>query len=134
LKSRSQNSKGIPLFNFPAFDKAAKIGRALGWEVISPAELDRAIGFDEHTTTELTPQFVRECAARDTQAILSLKAENGDAIALLPRWYKSDGTKAELALATWLGLKTLCAGDFIPVITHLDGWWEYAPLSEASAA
>jgi hypothetical protein len=36
--------RGIPEFNFPAFDAAAR-GRAMGLEIISPAELDRAHGF-----------------------------------------------------------------------------------------
>lgn len=31
----------IPQFNFPAFDDAAADLRARGWDIVSPAELDR---------------------------------------------------------------------------------------------
>src|SRR6185437_6236985 len=104
--------RGYPQFNFPAFDKAAKLGRALGWEVISPADLDRESGFHEDTATTISPEFVRACVRRDIEALLSLRTEDGDAIALLPGWHNSRGAKAELAVAMWLDLTILSAVHF----------------------
>lgn len=54
----------------------------------------------------------RRYAERDTQAILSLRGEDGDAIALLPGWTNSTGAAAELALARWVKLRVLDARDF----------------------
>lgn len=38
--------RGVPYYNFPAFDAARDRLAALGFEVISPADMDRAAGFD----------------------------------------------------------------------------------------
>lgn len=91
--------RGYPDFNFPAFDKAAECLRSLGHEVVSPAELDRDLGFDE-TTGELPDGFVESAMRRDLEEILGV-----DAIALLYGWEKSQGVKVELAVAKALGLE-----------------------------
>lgn len=104
--------RGYPQFNFPAFDKAASLGRALKWEVISPADMDREHGFDERVHHDFTPGERREFIRRDVEAIMSLRAEDGDAIAMLPNWEKSGGARAEYALAKWARLKILDALTF----------------------
>jgi hypothetical protein len=109
--------RGIPLYNFPAFDAAARLGRALGWEVISPAEMDRAHGFSEHTQADgadvFTAEKTREFIRRDMNVLVNvLRAEDGDAIALLPGWEKSTGARAEKAIAEWAKLRIISATTF----------------------
>lgn len=113
--------RGIPHFNFPAFDTAAIAGTLLGHFIISPADLDRDSGFHEGKPQEAAagPEMAREFVARDTKALLSLRAENGDGIALLPGWEKSTGALAEFFVARWLGLKVVDATTFEP-FTQLD--------------
>lgn len=98
--------RGIPLFNFPAFDAAAAELRKSGIEVISPAELDRESGFDptnlpnDWDWSSLPEDFaLRHAAARDLAALLQC-----DSIHLLPGWQNSVGAQAELAVAKWIGL------------------------------
>jgi len=86
-----------PLFNFPAFDVARDKLIAEGWNVISPADLDRANGFTEHTSSEfLTTRFQDEALKRDVEAILK-----SDAIYMLRGWKNSTGATAEYWLAKW---------------------------------
>lgn len=98
--------RGYEKFNFPAFDAAAAAGRARGFGVMSPADMDRELGHTENDSLEEinTHENQRRFAGRDCAAILALKAENGDGIALLPGWEKSTGSLAELTLARWVGL------------------------------
>lgn len=91
--------KGLPLFNFPAFDAAETSLRVQGWDVINPAELDREVGFDPaigSTEADVTPTFLEGAMRRDVEAIM-----RADAIAMLPGWEKSTGAKAEMHLALW---------------------------------
>lgn len=109
--------RGYPASNFPAFDKAAALGRSLGWTVISPADMDRAAG-DNAEAEPLpfnggSPELCRMYAARDCEAILGLKAEEGDAIAVLPGWKLSTAAPAEVALAKWIKLPVLNALNFL---------------------
>ena len=101
--------RGIPEFNFPAFNAAADRFRQDGWEVFNPAEADNDIhGTDiskgnasgcEDTAAKEHGFNLREALHRDTEFIC-LKA---DAIAMLPGWEKSAGANAEWALAKALG-------------------------------
>lgn len=118
--------RGIPEFNFPAFDKAAAFGRSLGYEIISPAELDRDHGFNEKgCSAKVNEQghnavvnlnFMRGAAWRDFLAIVGPNPETPgvDAVALLPGWENSKGANGELALAKWIGLEVLDATTFKP--------------------
>ena len=90
---------GIPEYNFPAFDAAAKEWRRAGWEVVSPAELDRVNHVHEFTNP-LPENFLREAMKRDLAALCDCQA-----IALLPGWEKSRGVEVELKLATLLKLQ-----------------------------
>jgi hypothetical protein len=86
------------LYNFPAFDEAAEKLRRAGYEVVSPADLDRQLGFDP-SRDEATPDFVRQAIARDLSAVATV-----DEVCLLPGWETSAGVKVELELAKMLGL------------------------------
>lgn len=106
--------RGIPNFNFPAFDYAAERLRANGFEVFSPAERDRAAyGSEiEHNPTGDEQKVtnpactINDCMSADCEWI----CRNADGIALLPGWEKSSGANAELALARALGLSVLHLG------------------------
>ena len=95
---------GMPQYNFPAFDEAAAKLRSVGWEIISPAELDRKGGFDptEKHTPEYLQVFVRTAKARNKGMMARCNH-----IILLPGWDKSDGTKEELVWARELGMRVL---------------------------
>lgn len=105
--------RGYDHLNFPAFDRAAEQGRALGFRVISPADEDRKLGLDASNWSN-TPDQIRESVDRDTKALLSLRSEKGDGIALLPGWEKSTGAVAEFILARWLGLCVVDARTWRP--------------------
>lgn len=109
--------RGIPQFNFPAFDAATAAGRAKGYGVMSPADMDRELGHTEadDLTAINTPMNMRSFAGRDCAALLALKAEKGDGIALLPGWEKSTGALAEVTLARWLGLAVVDAETWEPM-------------------
>jgi hypothetical protein len=85
--------RGYPEHNFPAFDKAAAILRKYGYEVISPAEMDR---LDPKTSGALA------YARRDCDALLNQGVTH---IYMMKNWEKSIGARAEFALASWIGLE-----------------------------
>lgn len=85
-------------WNFPAFDEAATWLRSRGIEPVNPADLDRAVGFDESVTVQ--PDGFRERALRrDVEALLTV-----DAVVLLPDWEPSAGANLEVSIAEALGL------------------------------
>lgn len=100
---------GLPDNNFPAFDRAAERLRAAGHEVISPADMTRAAGFDaSHVSTPAQyAAFLRD----DIKAILTV-----DAIAMLPGWQDSRGATLEFNVAAMIGLDVI-ALDREPVTT-----------------
>ena len=102
--------RGIKDYNFPAFDQAKHRGEGLGWTVISPADMDREQG--DQGAVPGTPASFRVYAERDIKVLLSFRAEDGDAIALLPGWENSIGAQAEFRVARWLGLRVLNAETF----------------------
>lgn len=106
--------RGIPNFNFPAFDHAAAKLRLQGFEVFSPAERDRKAygqGIENNPTGDealvTNPACtINDCMSADCEWI----CRHADAIALLPGWEKSSGANAELALAKALGLTEIKLG------------------------
>jgi hypothetical protein len=96
--------RGLVKFNFPAFDAARDRLLARGWEVVSPADMDRAAGFDENNTPEsaITPEMMREFYKRDVEALGRV-----DAIYLLNGWANSVGATAEYWIAKWLNLEII---------------------------
>jgi hypothetical protein len=102
--------RGIKNFNFPAFDAARDRLLNAGWEVISPADLDRKIGFDETAFPDDYDWIdlkkigfsIEDAIDRDVAAIKTC-----DAIYLLSGWQNSKGAVAEKGIAEWLGLDIL---------------------------
>ena len=89
--------RGYPRFNFDAFDEAQENLAYLGYSVISPASLDREIGFNPDDANALD-SFDNEAAfERDVAAIREC-----DVIALLPGHEKSIGATAERCIGRWL--------------------------------
>jgi hypothetical protein len=92
--------RGIPEFNFPAFDHAATVLRDLGHECFNPADNDRALGFDgagwrgDESLAERNFDL-RAALADDLDYI----ARSADAICALPGWEDSRGARAEIAVA-----------------------------------
>lgn len=95
--------RGFNNFNFDAFDAARDLLLAEGWNVISPADLDRATGFDPYgSLANPSREFLEAAMRRDVEAIMQ-----ADAIYMLNGWQKSTGAKAELALAKWRHIEIL---------------------------
>ncbi len=106
-----------PRYNFPAFFRADEALTKLGWTVYNPAQMDVDAGAVtregklrkklSHGKVNL-PEASRGFALRDIGVLIGkLRAENGDAIVLLPGWRRSTGAKAERAIAKWVGLRIL---------------------------
>lgn len=94
---------GYPEFNAPAFREAADRLRAVGWDVISPVELDEAEGFDH---ADESPENVDEAAyleflRRDLQRVLEDPDVQGGVA--LPGWEKSRGAALEVHVLRSLG-------------------------------
>lgn len=95
---------GIALFNFPAFDKKRDQLLKDGYQVVSPADIDRQNGFDpihlpeDHDWTKIPEQAGTraEIIKRDIAELLTC-----DAIYLLPGWENSVGARAEASIARW---------------------------------
>ena len=99
--------RGHEKFNFPAFDSARDKLLLKGWNVVSPADIDRAAGIGD---VDDPKPFVY----RDLFALLLVASHKGS-IAMLPGWERSTGACAEFFLARWLGLKIRLAatGDLL---------------------
>jgi len=92
--------RGIPRWNFDTFDKAKAIWLSWGWQVVSPADIDRALGIDPDGPLE---QIDHAFSVRAIKLDIELLA-TVDAIGLLPGWEHSMGSTVELALSQFLGL------------------------------
>ncbi len=78
--------------NFPAFYRAARLWRSLGFEVVNPAEMDES---EDHEALAKAPwdYYLR----RDLRALTRC-----DAIAMLPGWRRSHGARLEHHVARQL--------------------------------
>jgi len=103
--------RGIPEFNFPAFDAATAQLREAGHEVFNPAEKDNerhgkdiSAGNTEGCEKKAAEEhgFNLRVALGDDLAWICAHA---DAVVLLPGWEKSKGAFAEAATARALGLQ-----------------------------
>lgn len=86
--------------NYPAFHAAAARLRALGHEVLNPAELTRP---DDTYET---------CMRVDIREMLK---DGVDTIAMLPRWEHSRGAQAEIAMAQLVGMKIIDVDTLEPI-------------------
>ena len=107
---------GIRQWNFPEFDEARDELIKLGHVVISPADMDRAAGFDPANLPDdwnwsMTPSSFNVDAAidRDIAAV-----RRCDAVYMLGGWESSLGAFAERALAKWCRKPIYCKYDFPP--------------------
>ncbi len=85
--------RGIPDFNFPAFEEAASLLRSVGHEVWSPAEQEQLTAVKTHGPENFAAYMERDLAA----------VCRSDAVAVLPDWQKSQGARLETYVATELG-------------------------------
>lgn len=98
--------RGIPDFNFPAFNEASARLRGEGHIVFNPAEKDierNGDSFASSTGDEkaLTNGFdLRVALLEDLEWI----CKEAEAVAVLPGWENSKGANAEVATARALGL------------------------------
>jgi hypothetical protein len=101
--------------NFPCFDSAAAYLKAMGHDVVNPADIDRSMGVDPSKYSALTevPESLRQDAlARDFLELCTC-----DAIALLPEWDTSRSAKAERFVAEQIGL----------AVVHVVPWLSFKP-------
>lgn len=86
---------GIPEFNHPAFHAEAARLRALGYEIINPAELNPDQSLEWHL-----------CMRKDIANLVTCEA-----IALLPGWQHSTGAHLEMMIAHRVGMEILIASE-----------------------
>lgn len=94
---------GIEQHNFPLFNAEAARLRALGYDIVNPAEIG-----DEDPNAVRTPaeQLLhwRKCMKEDLREMLTC-----DGVALLPGWEKSKGASLEYYNANALGMLIVLA-------------------------
>ena len=100
--------RGLPQCNFPAFDDAAAMLRASGWNVISPADHDRSVGFDpgpDDVDCTAMPGMYEGSMRWDLERIMN----DCNALYMLADWEKSQGANTEHAVAKAIGLHIMYA-------------------------
>ena len=114
--------RGIAEFNFPLFDHVAELLRTERHTVFSPAERDKATGFDP-SGCDGNEDFaalgfdLREALGVD----LAFICAEATAVVVLPGWATSLGARAEVATAQALGLKVFRAWRDLTGTLHLVG-------------
>lgn len=88
---------GLPDLNFPAFHRAAAQLRALGYQVVNPAEINTDPAADWLT-----------CMRAGIKQLVDV-----DAIVMLPGWERSKGATLEHAIAVGLGLQVFALFDLV---------------------
>lgn len=95
--------RGYVNYNFEAFDAAKRWLVDQGFDVVSPADIDRESGFVENAfkTSHNWEEWAgalgqKETILRDVREILEC-----DCICLLQGWETSTGARAEKAVAEW---------------------------------
>ena len=109
-----------PQFNLPAFDSAKARWEFAGWQVYSPAAVDRALGFDEYDDDQSVDRDFCERAMR----LDLILVESSDAIALLPGWQESSGAAVELSYALFLGRRVYDAESMALIEPKRHPWFQ----------
>ena len=99
---------GYPQFNFPAFQEAARTLRALGMEVVSPAEMDEETEVAGEALKSKDGKLIDGKIAGQTWGDLlgrdvKIVADVVDGVALLQNWERSKGAKLEVTVALLAG-------------------------------
>lgn len=87
--------RGLPEFNVPAFNEAAKKLRSAGYNVLNPAEINEEIGHDQHISVYIK---------RD---LIALVQNNVVGMVMLDGWQKSEGANIEASIAKCIGIPLL---------------------------
>lgn len=111
---------GVPQFNYPWFDEAARDLRAQGHDIVSPAELDdpetrkMAMASEDGAlgSGSANGETWGDFLARDVKLIAD---SNLEAIIVGPDWWLSRGAKLETFVGYTLGLKILKYPNLRPV-------------------
>lgn len=97
---------GKPQYNFPAFDVARDALKAMGHQVVNPADEDRAVGIDpsklpaDHDWSKPYPDMdINTMIWRSIMGIMAC-----DAVLCLDGWRNGKGASAEKAVAAWRGM------------------------------
>jgi len=111
--------RGHHKFNFPAFDAAKAELEAKGWEVVSPADLDRARGFDEEAFAAENPDWDYKDLPPGSNLNETIKADVAalvecDAIVLIENWGHSAGAIAESYIAYWARIEQFIDVETVP--------------------
>lgn len=121
--------RGRKHYNFPEFDRVGGLLLNAGFEVVSPADLDRAHGFDpwelpaNHDWSTVPEGFDLKAAFhRDIQAVADCTH-----ICLLDGWTASVGARCEYFAAQWLGLRFVIEEGGI-VMEVGPGWAPVCPV------
>lgn len=108
--------RGLPYFNFPAFDAATTKLRRAGWTIFSPAEKDLAVLDVDRCPTgsedELRAQGFSLAGALTWDFA---KIAESSCVILLPDWQQSTGVHWELTVAYALGKPVFQYPDLTPV-------------------
>lgn len=113
--------RGKPDFNFAAFDKAKADLEALGFVVISPADLIRQNeGWKDFPPEdlEMSHKLTVSCFRRNLNVILELCPDT-DFIYLLSGWVDSAGANVEADLADILDIDIVCENTLINEVEEM---------------
>ena len=95
--------RGVPYFAFPRFLAAAAILRAQGHQVYSPAEQDLAEGFSPWACPAGTDAELEragfDLSSATRRDLAQIAGRGCTAVALLPGWQGSRGSRLEVAVA-----------------------------------
>lgn len=108
---------GMPNLNFPLFNAEAKRLRALGYEIVNPAEINGGmaeLGLVANMTPEQQAKHWRACMRRDIPAMLAC-----DGVALLHDWETSKGARLEVHNAREFEMPIMMAAEIVhPLYVH----------------
>lgn len=108
----------LPELNFPAFHAEAARLRALGFEIVNPAEIN----------TDPAAEWL-DCMRKDIRYLMTC-----DGIALLPGWEQSRGATLEHHIARALGLRVFLAQHLIGLAGEMPVIAQSAIVQQREAA